>query len=235
MEKDETTMDNVEEQTDIQGDFQVGQDEEGTEDTASIGVRKGYSDTEVSSEKEDVVPSISDRLSEKESGSVKQGVVNPEQAIPFDITKLSREQMQTLKSMLNATPDAQTRKRENPRIKLRSIDGKIIIDFKRAFNTTLKDPELNRDVERHVIPVRFQGDPEEKYENILYSRFINSDQIVCEIVDSRQKVEEFIEGETFSRETGTMVEMVRKEIKQWYTVKLPNGDTLEIEGRLSNA
>lgn len=233
MENDETKLDNnVEEQNgdDNNGqpdNFDVGQGEaHGQENTAPEA-------PEATDEPESPVSSISERLGEKESGAKEAGVVNPEQTVPFDITKLSREQMQTLKQMLNATPDAQTRKRENPRVRLRRIDDKFVADFKRAYLTLVKDPENHRDVERHVIPVKFMGSDE--YTPILYSKFINSEQVACEVVDSRQKVEEFIEGETFSRETGTMVEMVRKEVINWFTVKLPNGETAEIEGKIANA
>lgn len=224
MENDENKLDNnIKEQN--------GDNNNGQPDNFDVG----QGDAPETTPEPEVTPevSISERLSEKETGGKWAGVVNPEQATPFDISKLSREQMQTLKAMLNATPDAQTRKRENPRVRLRRIDDKFIADFKRAYLTLIKDPENHRDVERHVIPVKFMG--EENFTDVLYSKFINSEQVACEVVDSKQKVEEYIEGETFSRETGTIVEMVRKEVINWFTVKLPDGRTVEIEGKIANA
>lgn len=183
--------------------------------------------------KKDPVASVAERLSETGGAEKEDGVVREEAAIPFDITKLNRDQIQTLKAMLNATPDASTRKKQNPRIRLRRIDGQFVQDFKNAYLALVEDKENRREVERHVIPVQFIGSKE--FTNVMYSRFINSEQVACEVIDYRQKVEEIPEGETISRQTGTLVEMVRKEMRVWYTVKLPDGSTVEIEGKVANA
>ena len=76
---------------------------------------------------------------------------------------------------------------------------------------------------------------DDKYVDVLYSKFINSNRVACEVISSRNKTEEYIEGETVSRETGQLVEMIRKEVKYWFTIKLPSGETTEIEARLANA
>lgn len=181
----------------------------------------------------DLSASISDRLSKAEGADKESDVAMPETAVPFDITKLSREQIQTLKQMLAATPDTQQRKKSNPKIFLRRIEDKMVADYKRAYIALVNDPENNRKVERHVIPIKFFG--EETYQDVLYSQFINSERVACEVIQTRQQVEEYIEGETISRETGLPVEMVRKEVKYWFTVKLPSGETVEVEARLANA
>ncbi len=181
----------------------------------------------------DPVASVAERLSETSGADTEQGVIREENAVPFDITKLSRDQIQQLKAMLNATPDASRRKKENPRVRLRRIDGQFVQDFKNAYLALVEDKENRREVERHVIPVLFIGAKD--FTNVMYSRFINSEQVACEVVDFRQKIEEIPEGEVVSRETGTLVEMVRKEMRVWYTVKLPDGSTVEIEGKVANA
>jgi len=182
----------------------------------------------------DITASIADRLgSEVSTSETTDDEIVPENPLPFDVKSLSRDQLQTLKAMLNATPDTQKKKKGNPKIFLRRIDDKLICNFKRAYLSLVDDPENNRKVERHIIPVQFFG--EKEFKNILYSSFINSERVACEVISTRNKEEEFNEGETVSRETGTLVDMIRKEIRYWFTVKLPNGETTEIEARLANA
>lgn len=222
--------DTLQEGTDLQ-DAGLGRDPLYPETTAEDGENNAEPKGEEAPK--DLSSSISDRLSKSEEAGEQGGVVEPESAMPFDITKLSREQIQTLKQMLAATPDSQQRKKSNPKIFLRRIDGKMVADYKRAYVALVNDPENNRKVERHVIPIKFFG--ESAYQDILFSQFINSERVACEVIQTRQQVEEYIEGETISRETGLPVEMVRKEVKYWFTVKLPNGETVEVEARLANA
>ena len=183
---------------------------------------------------------ISDRLSKNEGGgqgSEKNSAgMEPETPLPIDITKFSREQLQQLKAMLAATPEGISRKKEKPRVSIRKIDGNLVVDYKRAYLGLVKDHELNRDVERHLIPVKFLGAKD--YANIVYGKFMESERVSCEVLTTRQEVVETVEGQTVSRETGQLVEMVRKEIKFWFTIKLPEGssqDTVEIEGKIANA
>jgi hypothetical protein len=190
---------------------------------------------EIKKEPTEPVAQIGAELSAREGAGaeLKSGEVHAETPIPFDLSKLDRTQLQALKAMLEATPVGVSRKRGNPIVTLRKIDGKIAIDFKRAYLGLVKDHELNREVERHIIPIKFFGDKE--FTNMLYKTFIESERVNCEVLDYRQKVEEFEEGQTYSRETGQLVEMVRKEVRTWFNIKLPNGEVVEIEGRIANA
>lgn len=186
----------------------------------------------------DVPTNISNKLSAQETlGAQKENsVASPETPLPVDISQLSHEQLQLLKSMLAATPDSMKRKKENPRISLRVINGNLVVDHKNAYLGLVKDHELNRDVERHIIPIRYLNS--ETFEPVIYKNFILSDRVVCEVVAFRNKVEEFVEGETTSMETGKKVEIIRKEVKTWFTIKLPEafgGKEIEIEGRIANA
>lgn len=201
--------------------------------TANDGAPKQPEQPSEPKEPESVADAISQRLSGEAEAGQGEGVAEPENPVPFDVTKLSRDQLQYLKQMLAATPDTQKRKKSNPKVFLRRIDDKIVSDYKRAYLALVNDPENNRKVERHVIPIKFFG--ESTYQDVLYSQFINSERVACEVIQTRQQVEEYVEGETISRETGLPVEMVRKEVKYWFTVKLPSGETAEIEARLANA
>lgn len=195
---------------------------------------------ETRSETRNPTDDISRRLSEAEGAGAEQrepDAPEAEAAVPIDLSKLSREQLQTLKSLLAATPEASQRKKQKPRVTLRRMNNQIIIDFKNAYLGLVKDNELNRDVERQLIRVRFLGDPAEKYQTITFRDFINLERVPCEIVSTRTEEDPIVEGETVSRETGGPVEMVRKEVKHWFTIKLPEGSepaTIEIEGRIAN-
>lgn len=191
-------------------------------------------DGEPQKEPVDVASSISQRLESVEKGEEagKEGGVRAESPIPFDLSKMSREQIQTLKQMLASTPDTQTRKKQNPRIALRQIEGRIIEDFKNSYNGLVDDPANNRKVEKPLIPIKFYGDAQ--YYPVLYSTFINSDRVSCEVISSRNQTEEVIEGETISRETGMPVEMIRKDMRTWFTIKLPSGEQVEIEAKVAN-
>lgn len=190
------------------------------------------------------VSSISERLSNQEAGGQKDAdkVIDPENPVPIDLSKLTTEQLQQLKSMLAATPDRITRKKKNPTIKLRVFGGKVVTDISRAFKGLIDDPENNRKVERTHIKVTLHGETEPRA--ILYREFMQLEQIVCEVVSNRQEKGEIVEGETISRETGRPVEMVVTTVQDFFTVKLPDSDvvaedlrgkTLEIEGKLANA
>jgi len=181
-----------------------------------------------------VVESVQQRLAGESTAQQKvEGEVHAESPLPFDLSKMSREQLQTLKSMLAATPDSRERKQRNPIINLRRIDGKMIANFENAYLGLVSDPENRREVERHLIRVQFYG--EEEFKPILYSKFINSERVPCEVIDHKTSTTPIIEGETISRETGLPVEMVRTEVKNWFTIKLPDGSQVEIEARLANA
>lgn len=226
---DESQIDND------QDGFEVGQGEGGnTGDAPTENTTADANKTEPEGTG-DVVGDIAERLG---GGGRAEDEIDPSAPkantpMPFDISSLSREQLQSLKAMLNATPEGQERAQKNPQITLRRIDGNYVVDFKNAVLGVVKDPETGRDVERHLIPVKFKGT--EEYTNVLYSNFINSDRVACEVLSHKEEKKPIVEGEVFSREKGTIVDMVRTQIISWFTIKLPEGDTLEIEGRLANA
>lgn len=182
----------------------------------------------------DPVGSVAARLGGEEGQKdVGAGIVQPETPLPIDLSKMSLEQLQTLKSVLAATPDAPTRVKKNKMtVTLRRIDGQMVADFKNAYLGLVKDAENRREVERHLIPIKFFGETE--YHSILYSAFINSERVECEVLKTRSETEETVEGTTISRQTGLPVQMVATKVISWFVVRLPNGEEVEIEGHIAN-
>lgn len=178
--------------------------------------------------------SIAKRLTQEQTGA--QGSEDaPQAATPaaFDISKLSAEQLQTLKAMLNSTPDRAMAKAKNPVVLLRRISGKIVVDFKNAYLALVYNAERRGDVEEHKIPVLFHG--EQEYTDILYREFMQADQVRAEIVSTRTEEHPVVEGEVVSKETGRLTEMVVKVPTYYFMVKLPDMEPFELQGKVVNA
>lgn len=179
---------------------------------------------------------IAERLSNQETQTQQQqdNVVQPQQAPTFDVSKLTKEQIQTLQSILNATPEAADRKEDRkPTIALRKVDEKIIVDFKNTFKKLVDDPENRRQVLQLTIPVRFRDT--DVFVDMIYNEFINSERVNCEIIDIKRTPDQKVVGSTISRETGRPVDMVVKFEHTTYTVKLPSGEELTVDSRIANA
>ena len=190
--------------------------------------------TEEPSTNPDVVAGIAKRLSgeDTEKGS---DVLNPVNPLPFDLSQYSKEQIQHFKAILAATPDAPQRVKQGKTIRLRRAEGgRVIKDFKNAFNALVDDPENSRKVYRHIIPVQFFGG-DDKWENIMYQDFINLEQITLDVLSERSEKEEIVRGTVFSKELARNVEAVDVKTHKFYTVKLPTGETVELPARVINA
>lgn len=179
---------------------------------------------------------ISERLSKHEGLSTGQteakSTIKTEETVPFDIKNLTKDQLQALKLMLNATPDNPVKKKGNVVIKLREIDGKIVTNFTKVYFGLVRDHEQMKDISVPKIKVSFHG--EEELHEMLYSDFINAPQKRFETTNTRVHREEFIEGEVISAETGQLVDMVRVEETRFYTVVI-DGEQVELHERLANA
>ena len=186
-----------------------------------------------------VLPNIAKKLSENSNAGEDPtlGQTNgakPAEPPAFDISKLTVEQLQVLKSMLNVTPDQVTRaKTIKPKISLPRVDGRFIVEIKRAYLKSMRDLELNRDVERHVLPVRFHGDT--KFTEMIYADFINAERVKLEVKGVVQNPERIEEGSTISRLTGLPVAMERVQISTKFIIQLPSGEEVTIEGQMANA
>lgn len=177
---------------------------------------------------------IANRLGNKSTeGEHEEGKPKPAQTIAFDLNSLSLEQLQSLKQKLAVIPDQIRKTVLKPTITLREVQGKLVVGFKQAYLALVDDPVNQKKVEAHIIPVLFLGETE--YSNVRYKEFMNSPRVACEVVSKREDAEEIPEGITRSRITGTEVEMIRKVVTQYFTIKLPSGETMELEAKLANA
>lgn len=177
---------------------------------------------------------MGDRLSGREQRPPETpGSVRSEEPIAIDLSKLTTEQLQTLKAMLNTTPDRVSRKNVNPIASIRRMDGKYVVNFGNAYLALVKDAENRREVERHKIPIQFEG--EQGFHDVMYKDFMESDRVKCEIVKTYAEQDNIVEGEVYSKERGAFVEMEVTRMHYTFDVKTPEGSIIRIEGKVANA
>jgi hypothetical protein len=160
--------------------------------------------------------------------------VAPKSILPPELFNLTKEQIQEFKRVLEITPDQpEIRKNKNIEIKLRQIDGKIVEDLKDGtFSIRVRDAN-DREVEREHIKIKFFGETE--YRAYPYNEFMVSPRIALEVVKIDTQTQDIVVGETMSRVNGRLVEMTRTLVKTRFTVKLPTGELVEIDGKMANA
>lgn len=186
-----------------------------------------------------VVDDIAQRLGQETVKEIKTDENKPTQATPMlvDLANLTPEMLQTLKSMLNVTPDRVQQKKGNIRIEIRTTEiadvPRYVVDFKTAKMGLRHDVTLQKDVETLMIDVRFNGD--EKYTTVPYKEFMQYDRVAVEVVSQRVVEDIRHEGQVMQRETGRLVEKEVKTNLYFYTVALPDGSKVEIEGKMANA
>ena len=156
-----------------------------------------------------------------------------EQPIPFDMGKLTAEQLQLLKSMLAVTPERVATKKANARTFIRTIGGKYVVSTKNSYLALVYDPTRLSEVETHKMPVKFAG--EDKFTDVIYTEFMKAERVPCEILRIREEKGRRVEGEVVQRETGKIVEMEVTIVNYFFTVKLPDGTTTEVDGSAANA
>ena len=181
------------------------------------------------------VNAISERLNSKaSSGEVTESGMKPMQSVPFDINSLTTEQIQLIKERFAATPEKMHKKLDRPVIELKHVNGKIIMDFKQSFLALVEDEVKQKKVEAHMLAVLLEG--EKEYVNMRLSEFRKLPVVEAEIISTSTEDDSYVEGEVFSAERKTMVEMLVKRFKYAFTVKVKGrSDTLVIEGKLANA
>lgn len=182
-----------------------------------------------------VMSNIASRLSNAEVPKAEHSEEVIEKEAPaFDLTKLTSEDLARLKQMLNATPDRLMKKKGNPIVTMRKLNGKFIVKFKKTFQTMVMDEELQKKVAVLMIPVLFYGDTE--YTDIRWDNFHdNAERVKCEVINILSKTEEILDGTTISRDTGAEVEMYKTMVRSFMTVVLPETGTVEIEAGFVNA
>ena len=183
-----------------------------------------------------VVASVSERLGQSthsETTENKSEVASPQNSMPFDLTKLTVEQVQQLKQLLEATPESAKKRVLKPVTQVRVMGGKYLIDAKKSYMKLKKNTVEGRDELTHFIPVKFFGDKD--FTEMDYREVMGADRVKCEIVSTRYEDDSYIEGEPVThRETGRLTEREVKITTPFYTIKLPNGQTVEIKGAMSN-
>ena len=192
---------------------------------------------EESKKPEETTPeAVGAALSEAEQAgaeTAKVDAVEQGAAQSFDLTSLSPEQLQNLKALLDNVPSEAARaKKKNSTVKLRQIEGKCIVNFGQAFSKLVHDPESRSDRPRQHIPVRFQGDAKDTV--LPYQDFMAAPKVVCEVMAIRQEDDEKTVGECYSKELKRRVPMLVKYIQRFFTVKLPDGTTAEMNSERCN-
>jgi hypothetical protein len=139
--------------------------------------------------------------------------------------------------MLNVTPDQVHQKKGNIKVEIRrvEVEGKerFVVDMERARRALSFDATLQKDVETLKLRVKLDGDKE--WTDMEYRDFMQLDRVPVEVIAQRQAESITKEGQVRQAETGRIVEKEVKNIVYWYTVKLPSGKTIELEGKMANA
>jgi hypothetical protein len=183
-----------------------------------------------------IVAGIAARLGgEGKAEEATESGIKPSQPFPFDLTKLSLEQIQNLKEVLNAAPERMKRKIDKPVVELKHVNGAIVVGMKQSFLAIVDDPILQKKVEKHIVPVLLQGST--GYVNMRLQEFRKLPMVEAEILSTRTEDDSYIEGEVFSAERKVMVEMLVKKNKYFFTVKVKGraDAPFEIEGEMANA
>ena len=186
-----------------------------------------------------VVADISERLSHETEKEVEKDETLPQANEPMlvDLANLSPDQLQSLKAMLNVTPDRAQQKQGNIRVTIRKVvkdeKDRYIVDFKQARTAIDFEPETGKEFESHKIAVLLDGDTE--YTDMMYTDFMELERVQVEVLSQRQDVNMRVEGEVRQAETGKLVQKEVREVTYFYTLALPNGNQVEVEGKLVNA
>jgi len=112
-------------------------------------------------------------------------------------------------------------------------EKRYAIAFDDARNSVAYDSELNKEVETMKIKVLFSG-LEEKID-LKYSSFMALPKVAVEVESVREKDSTRSEGEVVHKKTGKLIDREVISKLYFFTVKLPNGNELEIEGKIANA
>lgn len=144
--------------------------------------------------------------------------------VPFDINKLTSDQLKQLKSLLETTPSIASTGR--PTITVRRFNGKFVVGVKNASSKSVLDPIEQKAVTKITIPVLYQGADDFVVED--YKDFMTSERVACEVVSQREIRDRIIEGVVYSQELKKEVEQIVNTIVHFYTIKLPTGEQIEL-------
>lgn len=144
--------------------------------------------------------------------------------VPFDINKLTSEQLKQLKAALDETPSMPSKGRTT--VTVRRFNDQLVIGIKNASSKTVLDPVEQKAVTKITVPVLFYGAKD--FEVVDYKEFMQSERVKCEVVGSREVKDSYSEGVVYSQELKKEVEQIVHTVVRFYTVKLPNGKQIEL-------
>lgn len=148
----------------------------------------------------------------------------PVPTVPFDINKLTPDQLKQLKAALEETPSIASNGRMT--VTVRRFNDKFVIGVKNASSRSVLDPIEQKAVTKISIPVLYYG--AEDFVTEDYKDFMTSERVKCEVVSQREVKDRIIEGVVYSMELKKEVEQVVNTVVRFYTIKLPNGETIEL-------
>lgn len=193
-------------------------------------------------DKDPIVGSIERELSEKVDGApiagVKRGAEpTAKQPVPLDFSNLTPDQINALREMFEKTPRRKTVEEKYNTVEMRSIGGRIVIGWSRAFLGLVDNPVENRKDMRQMIKVQFAGSKEET--TMLYRDFMQAERVVCRIVDTKTQTNPQEVGTTYKRDedgglTSQQVVMYVNHVQTTFTIQLPDGSTAEVDAERVN-
>lgn len=189
---------------------------------------------------EDVAADLA--AAEEGEGAQEKPVAVMKPAATLDLAMFTEEQRQMLRDALSVTSAAATdKKRKNPTVELRTIDGRNIVEFSSAYKKKIYDEEQQKEVVRTHITVRFEGDTFVKWEDapsankLLYREFNGAPRIVAEVVGTVETpYTKDLGFEVFSKEQKQNVPVVVNYVRRILTLRLPDKREISMDATFVN-
>lgn len=162
-------------------------------------------------------------------GGARPGNPNP---IADLLANMGEDNLRMLKAALNAVPERKIKKTDVHTVTMRFVEDKPVIKISNAYLGIVKDLELRREVERHLITIELYGDS--KPREMLYEEFMKLPRIKCKVISSRSEEEEVSDDTVFSSQEGKEIELLRTVKNSWFTIELPAGENIELEEQYLN-
>lgn len=215
------------------------EDKEPTMTPESVGAALSNGEQTVPAQDEeaedDVTEDISAELSKAEEVAAKpeDGGMRAQESQGFDLRNLSEDQLSQLKSLLeNASPAKAKKATITPTVEIREFDGKVVVDFGRAFPKLVRDHESQSDKPKTHINFKVEGSDTDIL--MLYKEFMNLPRVTCQQVSVEVEDVEREVGETYSKELKRKVPMYVNFTKRVLTLKKPDGSTFIINATKVN-
>lgn len=188
---------------------------------------------------EEIAAELAELEAMKQAGEEKK-VAEMRPTNSIDLSMFSPEQLLALKDAIDKTGAVdQKKKKRTAEFEIRSVDGRLVIDFSNCFKREVFDSEQQRKVVRTHIKVKLEGDtftswaeaPEER--TMVYRDFQQLPRIICEQVAVAEYPHEVELGEVKSAQYSkpghdVFVPNVVKYVRRRFTLRKPDGTTFDI-------